>query len=209
MARRRGDSGRAWLRRKRGGGGDGVDFFIDNGPVDHYDDLASRIHDPDGSPMPLPLSRSISDGFPSTDWIHVISVQSLAVTLSSRKVLAMAATRPARVLRYRGTTTRRKASLGRDGATCCHLMRRLVADWFLERWTVNTVTVAGMGTSRSFQDKTIPKFLPPPPQMAQKRSSSMVALSRSLPLASTMVASRTWSEARPCASAASGRSRRR
>lgn len=49
---------------RRGGGSDGVDFFIDNGPVDHYDDLANRIHDPDGSPMPLPLSRSLSDGFP-------------------------------------------------------------------------------------------------------------------------------------------------
>uniref|UniRef100_A0A0E0MWL0 Uncharacterized protein n=1 Tax=Oryza rufipogon TaxID=4529 RepID=A0A0E0MWL0_ORYRU len=49
---------------RRGGGGDGVDFFIDNGPIDHYDDLANRIHDPNGSPMPLPLSRSISDGFP-------------------------------------------------------------------------------------------------------------------------------------------------
>ncbi|BAS98166.1 Os06g0548350 [Oryza sativa Japonica Group] len=133
-------------------------------------------------------------------------MQSLAVTLSSGKASAMAATRPARVPRYRDsncafwfcTTTRRKASLGRDGATRCHLARRSVADWFLERWTVNTVTVAGTGTSRSFQDRTIPKLPPPPPRMAQKRSSPMAALSRSLPLASTMVASRTWSEARPC-----------
>ncbi|XBI39293.1 hypothetical protein VPH35_124098 [Triticum aestivum] len=74
---------------------------------------------------------------------------------------------------------------------------RWVADWFLDRRMVNTVTDSGTRTSRSFQDSTTPKLSPPPPLMAQKRSSPMAVLFRSLPPASTRTAFRTWSAARP------------
>ncbi|KAL4360621.1 hypothetical protein GQ457_04G038670 [Hibiscus cannabinus] len=48
------------------------------------------------------------------------------------------------------------------------------------RVTVNAVTVAGTGTRFSFHAKTIPKLPPPPPQIAENKSSPMVSLSRIL-----------------------------
>ncbi|BAS98164.1 Os06g0548150 [Oryza sativa Japonica Group] len=95
------------------------------------------------------------------------------------------------------TTTRRMTSRGSEGEISCHLVMRSVADWFLGRRMVNTVTVSGTRTSRSFQDSTTPKLSPPPPLIAQKRPSPMVVLFRSRPSASTRTASRTLSAARP------------
>nr|GMD10320.1 berberine bridge enzyme-like 15 [Ipomoea batatas] len=63
--------------------------------------------------------------------------------------------------------------------------------------TVKTVTVAGTGTSLIFQASRIPKLPPPPPLIAQNRSSPIAALSRTLPVASTIRASKALSAARP------------
>jgi hypothetical protein len=78
----------------------------------------------------------------------------------------------------------------------CHLVMRSEADWFLDWRTVNTETVSSTCTSRSFQDSTTAKLSPPPPLIAQKRSSPMVLLFRSLPSASRRRASRTLLEER-------------
>ncbi|KAL3851538.1 hypothetical protein ACJIZ3_013420 [Penstemon smallii] len=64
-------------------------------------------------------------------------------------------------------------------------------------WTVKTVTVCGTGTNLTFHDSIIPKLAPPPPLIAQKRSSPIDSLSRILPSASTICASITLSAPKP------------
>ncbi|BAT14112.1 Os11g0496013 [Oryza sativa Japonica Group] len=58
---------------------------------------------------------------------------------------------------------------------------------------VNTATVGGTIESFSRHDTTTPKLSPPPPRIAQKRSSPMRPLSRSSPSAFTIMASSTLS----------------
>ncbi|RDX62475.1 hypothetical protein CR513_59189, partial [Mucuna pruriens] len=63
--------------------------------------------------------------------------------------------------------------------------------------TRKTVTVWGTGTNLIVNDTMTPKLPPPPPLIAQKRSSPMDFLSRRFPLASTICASTILSEAKP------------
>nr|GMD10321.1 hypothetical protein PanWU01x14_309560 [Ipomoea batatas]GME01733.1 hypothetical protein PanWU01x14_309560 [Ipomoea batatas] len=68
---------------------------------------------------------------------------------------------------------------------------------FPEKHGVESVTVAGTGTSLIFQASRIPKLPPPPPLIAQNKSSPIAALSKTLPDASTTRASKALSAARP------------
>ncbi|RDX97257.1 hypothetical protein CR513_19985, partial [Mucuna pruriens] len=72
------------------------------------------------------------------------------------------------------------------GATSCHLRRILVASCSRLLVTEKTVTVGGTGTSSIFHQRRIPKLPPPPPLIAQNKSSPMAFLSRILPFASTI-----------------------
>ncbi|RDX62186.1 hypothetical protein CR513_59509, partial [Mucuna pruriens] len=63
--------------------------------------------------------------------------------------------------------------------------------------TRKTVTISGTGTSLIVNDTITPKLAPPPPLIAQKRSSPMDFLSRRFPLTSTICASMTLSTDKP------------
>ncbi|WVZ21777.1 hypothetical protein V8G54_000321 [Vigna mungo] len=71
-------------------------------------------------------------------------------------------------------------------ATSCHFCTILVAFSSNVLATLNTVTVGGTRTSFIFQVTMTPKLAPPPPLMAQNRSSPMAFLSRRLPFTSIM-----------------------
>ncbi|WVZ23868.1 hypothetical protein V8G54_002412 [Vigna mungo] len=71
-------------------------------------------------------------------------------------------------------------------ATSCHFWMISVAFSSNVLATLNTVTVDGTGTSFIFQATMTPKLAPPPPLMAQNRSSPMAFLSRRLPFTSIM-----------------------
>uniref|UniRef100_A0A7C9FGD3 Uncharacterized protein n=1 Tax=Opuntia streptacantha TaxID=393608 RepID=A0A7C9FGD3_OPUST len=79
--------------------------------------------------------------------------------------------------------------------TNCHLYTKSVA---LNLLTLKTVTFSGTGTRLRVYDTMTAKLAPPPPRMAQNRSSPMVVRFRTLPWASTTTASITWSTDRPC-----------
>uniref|UniRef100_A0A6N2N7J3 Uncharacterized protein n=1 Tax=Salix viminalis TaxID=40686 RepID=A0A6N2N7J3_SALVM len=78
-----------------------------------------------------------------------------------------------------------------------HSTRILVAPCSKVLATLKTVTNGGTGTSFTFQEVMIPKLPPPPPLIAQNRSSPMAFRSRTLPWASIIRASMTLSAARP------------
>uniref|UniRef100_A0A803R939 Uncharacterized protein n=1 Tax=Cannabis sativa TaxID=3483 RepID=A0A803R939_CANSA len=64
--------------------------------------------------------------------------------------------------------------------------------------TLNTVTFSGTETNLIFHETITPKLAPPPPLIAQKRSSPMSALFKILPLTSTITASIILSTVNPC-----------
>ncbi|WVZ23167.1 hypothetical protein V8G54_001711 [Vigna mungo] len=95
------------------------------------------------------------------------------------------------------TTTCRKSSAGSFGATICHLWKRSVAPCSKDLETSKTVTVEGTRTSLIFHAVMTPKLDPPPPLMAQKRSSPISVLFSIFPFTSIIWASMTLSEAKP------------
>uniref|UniRef100_A0A7C8YHS2 Uncharacterized protein n=1 Tax=Opuntia streptacantha TaxID=393608 RepID=A0A7C8YHS2_OPUST len=82
-------------------------------------------------------------------------------------------------------------------ATCCHLYNNLVNPCSKVLTTVKVVTVLGTGTSLTFQASIIPKLPPPPPLIAQNKSSPMAFLSKIFPSGPTILASTTLSTPNP------------
>ncbi|TVU30912.1 hypothetical protein EJB05_22565, partial [Eragrostis curvula] len=202
------------VRVRRGSGWDGAD------------ETAVRLHDQDpgavlGQPgddlPPLALGdgllTSSSTGIVAlprksmytVDCSQVISWQSALVMLSSRKRDLIIGTSWWHGPRYKvwntaccpSTIALTWMSSGRAGATRCHLVRTSMASLSNVFTMLTTVTVGGTLTRLTFHDTTMPKLPPPPPRIAQKRSSPMADRSRRSPLAFTSLASTTRSMERP------------